>query len=435
LKIKLFMLVLLALPLHAQYQELTLPNERVVLGISFRTPHEGLITTEDSTVYRVSFKENQPPQFTELKIHDRFAPHFQGSLPFWINDSTFGLVRTFWDDQACGGHRIVISYDSGQTFRSVYETIDHFQIQKIVVPNDSVLLIGVTSDVANSIKIVRCVHTPVNSVCTSYFFWGNIYPDFILLDPENILISSYNDSLFNFNYKTDSLASFKTNLANSEFYPLFFQIENGPDSEILGIRGDGIYRSPDAGRNWNLVLPGENFRSVRPEGHGVWWAVEDLGNERRLWQSTDNGLTWKNLFGVGRTWILMDVKYPNWFWLASYAFKGKILYGQWDPSSIAETQTRPSEEFQLLPAYPNPFNPATTIPCFLPGPGQVKIGIYNIQGQLVRELFAGKLPAGRHELHWDGRDSSGFPATSGVYLVRSVFETRRMATERILLIR
>lgn len=435
MKINLIIFILLALPLHAQYQELTLPQKQVVTGIAFRTPHEGLITTADSTVYRVSLIKNQPPQFTELKIHDRFAPHFQGSLPFWINDSTFGLVRTFWDDQACGGHRIVISYDSGQTFRSVYETIDHFQIQKIVVQSDSVLFCGVTSDIANSIDIIRCVHSPVNSDRTSYYFWGNIYPDFILLDAENILISSSNDSLFNFNYKTDSLSAFKTNLENSEFYPLFFHIEKGPDTEILGICEEGIYRSPDAGLNWNLVLPGENFRSVRPEGHGAWWAVQDGDQERRLWLSTDAGLTWKNIFNVGEYQILMDVTYPNWFWLASYAIKGKILYGQWDPSGIAARPICPADEFQLLPAYPNPCNPATTITYRLPEPGGVQIVIFNLQGQFVHEFTGERQTAGWHQLRWDGRDRFGFPVTSGIYFIRLSFAAKQMATQKILLIK
>ena len=84
----------------------------------------------------------------------------------------------------------------------------------------------------------------------------------------------------------------------------------------------------------------------------------------------------------------------------------------------AETATVPSA-FVLGANYPNPFNPATTIPLALPADaGEVALTIYNVLGQPVRHVWAGSLAAGAHRLAWDGRDAQGQPVAAGVYWYR-----------------
>jgi hypothetical protein len=73
---------------------------------------------------------------------------------------------------------------------------------------------------------------------------------------------------------------------------------------------------------------------------------------------------------------------------------------------------------QLDNAYPNPFNPNTTIRYQLEGAGKVKIEIYNTRGQLVRSFEKGHDAAGHYGIVWDGRDSSGRELPSGVYLYK-----------------
>jgi hypothetical protein len=70
--------------------------------------------------------------------------------------------------------------------------------------------------------------------------------------------------------------------------------------------------------------------------------------------------------------------------------------------------------------YPNPFNPETWIPYQLCEDADVAISIYSISGELVRKLELGQKNAGiyisRDEAaYWDGRNSIGEEATSGVY--------------------
>jgi hypothetical protein len=72
----------------------------------------------------------------------------------------------------------------------------------------------------------------------------------------------------------------------------------------------------------------------------------------------------------------------------------------------------------LAQNYPNPFNPSTTISFELPAAAEVELAIYNLQGQLVRRLARGEMPAGVHSLTWDARDESGTPAPTGLYYYR-----------------
>ena len=44
--------------------------------------------------------------------------------------------------------------------------------------------------------------------------------------------------------------------------------------------------------------------------------------------------------------------------------------------------------------------------------------IYNVLGQPMRQVWTGPLPAGEHELTWDGRDAQGQPVAAGVYVYR-----------------
>jgi hypothetical protein len=79
------------------------------------------------------------------------------------------------------------------------------------------------------------------------------------------------------------------------------------------------------------------------------------------------------------------------------------------------------DAFELGAAYPNPFNPATTIPYRLAGISgavPVDLRILDLQGRTVKVLVAHVQERGRHyEAIWDGRDARGRAAPSGVYLV------------------
>ncbi|MFA6976404.1 MAG: T9SS type A sorting domain-containing protein [Mesotoga sp.] len=68
--------------------------------------------------------------------------------------------------------------------------------------------------------------------------------------------------------------------------------------------------------------------------------------------------------------------------------------------------------------YPNPFNPSTTINFSLPKTAPVRLVIYNIRGQKVKELLNESLEGGNHNVVWNGRDDGNRPVASGVYFTR-----------------
>ncbi|MFC1512281.1 FlgD immunoglobulin-like domain containing protein, partial [Candidatus Latescibacterota bacterium] len=74
--------------------------------------------------------------------------------------------------------------------------------------------------------------------------------------------------------------------------------------------------------------------------------------------------------------------------------------------------------FTILTNHPNPFNPSTTISFTLPDGGYTELAVYNMAGQRIRTLVAGELTAGVCEVVWDGRDDSGNPVSSGIFVSR-----------------
>jgi len=84
----------------------------------------------------------------------------------------------------------------------------------------------------------------------------------------------------------------------------------------------------------------------------------------------------------------------------------------------------PPAALRLLGAFPNPFNPATTVRFALPRPALTAVAVYALDGRLVRTLRSGPLPAGEHAADWDGRDEAGRPQPSGAYVVRITADGR-----------
>ena len=76
------------------------------------------------------------------------------------------------------------------------------------------------------------------------------------------------------------------------------------------------------------------------------------------------------------------------------------------------------QAFTLYQNAPNPFNPGTAIRYELTRTQQVSLSVYDLLGREVALLDSGVKNAGYHEVCWDGRDSNGTPAASGVYLYR-----------------
>ncbi|MCU0343941.1 MAG: T9SS type A sorting domain-containing protein, partial [Ignavibacterium sp.] len=84
-------------------------------------------------------------------------------------------------------------------------------------------------------------------------------------------------------------------------------------------------------------------------------------------------------------------------------------------TSVQNDEIRIPIEYSLYQNYPNPFNPSTQIKFALPINSSVRITIYNLLGEVVRELVNTDMNTGVHTVQWNSEDVSGRKVSSGIY--------------------
>ena len=101
----------------------------------------------------------------------------------------------------------------------------------------------------------------------------------------------------------------------------------------------------------------------------------------------------------------------------------------WNLSGWEEEDVQASAaEFSLSRAYPNPFNPTTTLSFSLPQTAPVNLSVYDISGQMLVKLVDGWRETGIHEVTFDGSDLA-----SGIYLVHLQIDDLSQVQKMILL--
>ena len=109
------------------------------------------------------------------------------------------------------------------------------------------------------------------------------------------------------------------------------------------------------------------------------------------------------------------------------AFDGGVYTFERDPepTAVAFDEIGQPATFELSQNFPNPFNPQTTIRFTLPTAGPTALHIYDAAGQHLSSLVDGFLPAGTHQVRFDGD-----ALASGLYFYRlqsgELTETRKM---------
>ncbi|MBE0559162.1 MAG: T9SS type A sorting domain-containing protein [Proteobacteria bacterium] len=100
-----------------------------------------------------------------------------------------------------------------------------------------------------------------------------------------------------------------------------------------------------------------------------------------------------------------------------------------DPVSVLVRDQVVPQSPALLPNYPNPFNPSTTIPFLVADEGPVSVAVYNSLGEVVTRLVKTTLAPGTYSVTFDAR---GLP--SGLYAVR--LESRGIVlTRKVMLLK
>jgi len=100
------------------------------------------------------------------------------------------------------------------------------------------------------------------------------------------------------------------------------------------------------------------------------------------------------------------------------------VYGevsQWNGGNLLDGD-HPAE-YSLREAYPNPFNPTTTIEYNIENAGNVSIIVYDLLGREIKELvndYKAPLNNGTYSIMWDGTNNSGNSVSSGMYIYRMI---------------
>ncbi len=238
---------------------------------------------------------------------------------------------------------------------------------------------------------------------------------------------------------------------------------SGHEQHVLSVAFGGANTLASAGadgsvRLWNLET--ESSRVL--DGHTGWvfstafhpngelLASTGKDNSVRVWdaaagtplQVLERHSNWGRSVAISRGGILASGGYDNMIHLWDLGVK---LDDMEDTEDIEETEenaggedtedTAPQQSAELLPNFPNPFNPETWIPYHLSNNADVGISIYDSKGELVRWLDLGHQAAGYYTdrtkaAYWDGRNNMGEQVASGTYFYQlttpSFNQTRRL---------
>ncbi len=98
-------------------------------------------------------------------------------------------------------------------------------------------------------------------------------------------------------------------------------------------------------------------------------------------------------------------------------------------SAIAElliqtgNETLPNE-FSISNAYPNPFNPVTTINISIPKKSNISITVHDILGRQLLMIEKKFTKAGNYKFIWHGKNASGENVASGTYLISVQYDNK-----------
>ncbi len=192
------------------------------------------------------------------------------------------------------------------------------------------------------------------------------------------------------------------------------------DDTDFNMANNGAYR--DA--LWNILVDhnvtayvcGHSHVSSAVNIEGVWQV--DFGHARGPRDQTWHGPSTFLRFNVGDDF---SVNLETWRQPYTSGAGNEAPYTLWHTDLIkpgdlasAVNQLRPDK---APTAFPNPFNPQTTISWVQDHQGPVSVTVYDLSGKFVATLIKSDLPAGWQSIDWNGRNNNGLKMAAGVYLV------------------
>jgi hypothetical protein len=173
---------------------------------------------------------------------------------------------------------------------------------------------------------------------------------------------------------------------------------------------------------------GENFQS----GEVVeirWHIVQYHGScDWDLLFSNDGGSTWQSIFAnlpesqLSYNWTVPNIETDSGQVKVVQDNATGMDYSDDSGNFIINISTgiknakNHIDKFVLYSAYPNPFNPSTTIRYALSNSSRITLKVYNILGEKIRTIVDEFQSPGEKSVMWDGTNNQGKSVGSGVYL-------------------
>jgi photosystem II stability/assembly factor-like uncharacterized protein len=142
----------------------------------------------------------------------------------------------------------------------------------------------------------------------------------------------------------------------------------------------------------------------------------------RIFRSFDWGGSWQQDFSFG-SWF-HDILILEGGTGIAVGTGGAIIRAE--PFPVGSSPEGVPGVRAVLKAYPNPFNPATTLAYRISRPGRVTIEILDLKGHRLATLVDEFRVAGGHEASWNGLDTDLRPLPSGVYLARLLLDDHQV---------
>jgi len=221
---------------------------------------------------------------------------------------------------------------------------------------------------------------------------------------------------------------------------------NNPYITVQGLSGFSDFAIASAGDNSLPVELTSFTAAAKAAGIELQWITQSESNnagfiierstaENGSYLTISSYVTNTELQGLGnasfgKTYRFTDVTVTPgvtyWYKLVDVTYSGaqnehgplQVLAG-YSNGAVQSVYGGLPQSFAVRPNYPNPFNPQTRIHFEVPaqssGSSPIRVTIYDVNGHKIKDVFSGRLQAGRYEVVWRGDNNRGHAAPSGIY--------------------
>ncbi|MBC8214314.1 MAG: T9SS type A sorting domain-containing protein [Candidatus Marinimicrobia bacterium] len=190
--------------------------------------------------------------------------------------------------------------------------------------------------------------------------------------------------------------------------------------DIDGIPGDQVYSKiiTDAVDGWNTYDVGDEEFVF---GADFWFGIKEFSSTMPIGLDTGSDAGLSYFSGDGG---------DSWEPISNLGYSGNLMIRVFlDEGQAGIGENLVIDDFALYPAYPNPFNPVTTISFNLETASSVSVTVYNVTGQLVDTIVSENMNAGYQAFNWNANNHP-----SGLYIV-NVNTNDETLSQKVLLIK